>query len=279
MKIAIAVVHGVGKQEPAFAEPMRRRLERLCGRLGGAEFVIHPVYWSPVFKRREAEALKRAQTGGALRYPRLRRFVMGYLGDAIAYQMTPGDRRAYDRVHEAFADTLRALAAVAGPTAPLCVIAHSLGTVIASNYLYDLQADESRNLIAPSVRARMGSTPLDRGETLTLFYTLGSPIALWSLRYREFGLPIRVPSPHLTRHHPALRGEWINFYDQDDVVATPLRSLNEDYGRVVTEDRQVNVGNLLTHWNPFSHLSYWTTRDVLKPIAAALVRTWKAINT
>jgi len=36
----------------------------------------------------------------------------------------------------------------------------------------------------------IGNTPLERGETLTLLYTLGSPIAIWSLRYPDFGVPI-----------------------------------------------------------------------------------------
>ena len=49
--------------------------------------------------------------------------------------------------------TLAELAQEAGPDAPLCVIAHSLGTIIASNYLYDLQVDPVKHLIGDNVRA------------------------------------------------------------------------------------------------------------------------------
>ena len=52
-----------------------------------------------------------------------------------------------------------ALAQEAGPDAPLCVIAHSLGTIIASNYIYDLQVDPFKHLIsdAPRVMVADGS--------------------------------------------------------------------------------------------------------------------------
>jgi hypothetical protein len=129
------------------------------------------------------------------------------------------------------------------------------------------------------VRESMGDTPLERGETLTLLYTLGSPIALWSLRYRDFGKPIQIPSPLLHTHYPQLQGEWVNFYDADDVVGFPLKELNDDYGLVVSADREINVGNIFGSWNPLSHLAYWTDHDVLDPIAKKLVEVWKTVNT
>ena len=42
------------------------------------------------------------------------------------------DASAYDAIHAEYARSLRQLAAAAGETAPLVVIAHSLGTVISS---------------------------------------------------------------------------------------------------------------------------------------------------
>jgi hypothetical protein len=145
------------------------------------------------------------------------------------------------------AASLNTLAAAAGPTAPLCLIAHSLGTVIASNYIYDLEKHARKKLICRRVRNEMDDTPLERGETLASLYTFGSPIALWSLRYPDFGRPIDVPSPKLAGHHPAVPAvaEWINFYDEDDVI---------------------------------SHNGYWTDNDVTKPIAAGLARLWQRAN-
>jgi hypothetical protein len=158
------------------------------------------------------------------------------------------------------------------------VIAHSLGTIIASNYFYDLSQSRRPGMVSKAVRAVKRSTPLENGQTLTLLYTMASPLAVWSLRYKDFGLPITVPSPHLTRHHPGLAGEWVNFYDPDDVIGYPLRPLNDGYESSVTRDVAVNVGGPLVSWNPMSHTAYWTDNDVTKPIARALAKLWRQVD-
>ncbi len=107
---------------------------------------------------------------------------------------------------------------------------------------------------------------------------MGSLIALWSMRYPEFGKPITFPPPELHTHYPNLPYEWVNMYDPDDVVGYPLKTLNEQYRAVVTEDREVNVGNLLEQWTPISHLRYWGDMDVIHPIADQLVAVWEALN-
>ena len=103
---------------------------------------------------------------------------------------------------------------------------------------------------------------------------MGSPIALWSLRYQEFGEPIRLPLAALARHHPGLKASWVNLYDADDVIGYPLRSLNEAYRDAVTEDRPVDVGSIFTRWNPFSHVGYWSNGKVADSIAGSLAEAW-----
>ena len=283
-KIAVAIIHGIGKQDPNFADGMAWELkDRFAREIGNeikdpaSDLAILPVYWAPVLQGAEEELWKRMKRAGELDFTTLRRFLVDFAADAIAYQPTPTDRRIYDGIHETFAEILNRLAAEAGQKAPLCVIAHSLGSVIASNYFYDLQHPE-RSLIARNVKKRIGNTPLERGKTFALFYTLGSPIAIWSLRYPNFGVPIAVPSPELSKYYPNLKGEWVNFYDEDDVIGYPLKTLNEAYRKAIKADRQINAGGLLSSWNPASHLGYWTDNDVTKPIAQELVRTWRAVN-
>jgi hypothetical protein len=214
---------------------------------------------------------------GRLHYPTMRWFVTQFLGDAVAYQMTPSDRRLYDRIHGRVAEAMHLLAQRAGPTAPVCVIAHSLGTVIASNYFYDLEVT-GRQLVAPSVRARMSDTPLERGETLAHFYTMGSPIPLWTQRFPDFGVPLTVPAPGLRRHHRTLGGEWVNFLDPDDLIAYPLRTLSAAYAKQVSADRSVSVGPWWTKGTPLSHLSYWNDDAVIDPIARSLADTWHKLH-
>jgi hypothetical protein len=277
-KIAVAVIHGIGKQTADFAHKMTAELNQHFGPDMTDDVVTRTVFWAPVLQETENELLRRIEAGGPLHFPDVRRILIDFLADALAYQPAGDDRRAYDGIHSVFAATLAELAAEAGPDAPLCVIAHSLGTIIASNYLYDLQADPVKHLISDDVRALIHDNPLEQGHTLSLFYTLGSPIALWSLRYREFGRPVTVPSPRLSQYHAEIEGEWVNYYDQDDVVGFPLKSLNAHYAQVVTRDAPVNVGSVIQSWNPLSHLGYWTDRDVVEPIALKLIQVWKAIN-
>ena len=286
-RIAVAIIHGIGAQKPDFAGEMIAELadrfaRHVKGKVNDAanQLVMEPVYWSPALQRDEDELWNRLLKGGELDFVGLRRFMVNFAADAIAYQPAPKERDAYDNIHIEVARALKRLAAKAGAAAPLIVIAHSLGTVIASNYFYDLQKDAKKRFIPPVIRKEIGRTPLEHGETFTSLYTFGRPIALWSLRYKNFGSPIIVPSPGLDRHHSGLgvASEWINFYDRDDVIGYPLKKLNDAYRRAVKEDRQINAGGWLSNWNPLSHNGYWTDNDVTKPIAEGLARVWKQAN-
>ncbi len=42
-------------------------------------------------------------------------------------------------------------------------------------------------------------------------------------------------------------------------------------------DRPINVGGLLTSWNPASHSEYWTDNDFTEPVAEQIVSVLKAI--
>jgi len=282
-RIAVAIVHGVGKQDGHFHQPMaddlRKRFADHVKRATDdpdAQLVIEPVYWAPAIQPAEDELWRRAKLGGKMDWVKLRRYMIDFAGDAIAYQPTPGERDVYDAVHKILARALRKLADQGCADAPLCVIAHSLGTVIASNYIYDLQAGKPPK----TVREVAGDTALEAGRTLTLLYTLGSPIAIWSLRYREFGRPIQVPPSNYDPRLAELAGqcEWVNFYDKDDVIGYPLKTLNDAYALAVTRDVQVNIGGLFASWTPTSHTHYATDSNVTKPIAQSLAKLWHAAN-
>src|SRR5262245_61492751 len=173
--LAIAFLHGIGRTEPGYSDWMRqavaRRFRRLLGRESAdpsAQLVFEEVNWSAALQHREDRLWQRLLPDGPMRYKSLRRFLVDFAADAIAYQPAPSDRTAYDAIHRVVAGSLARLQERAGPRAPLCVIAHSLGTVIASNYFYDLMKGE-KSFMCPSVRSIINGTPLERGETLTRF--------------------------------------------------------------------------------------------------------------
>lgn len=290
-KIAVAVIHGIGEANPSFgdktssnftsgiAQKIRAQFAKLLGETEKeteSKLEIEAVYWAPVLQELQNELEERLEVKEKLSsFLGLRQFIFHSLADSIGYQITsatpPADREIYDEVHKCFAQMLAKLARneSAGPTAPLCIIAHSLGAVIASNYIWDLQHS--------SARINTGNNPLEKGETFTLFYTLGSQIPFWSLRHKGFGTPISVPSSNLAQHYQKLKGEWINFYDRDDLLGYPIQTINEKYAARVI-DKEVNAGNMATNWNPLSHNQYWTDSEVVQPIAQGLVRTWQSVN-
>lgn len=280
-KIAVAIIHGMGKQRSDFSnefqsvliEQFMKRLNKVANHSGMDELVIEPMYWAPVLENLENLLWLRID-GKMLSWKKTRGFVISYLGDAIAYQPLPPKTQTtehfiYKNVHERLNESLKMLAKRAGETAPLCVIAHSLGTIISSNFLYDLQISRGTDVY---------KTPLEKGETLTLYYTMGSPIAVWSLRFKDFGTPLQVPAPKLGKHYSYLEGEWINFYNKNDVLGFPIKNLNEQYQSVIKQDLQVNSGNFLIRRTPLSHKHYWTNKKVIATIADALVKVWMQIN-
>jgi pimeloyl-ACP methyl ester carboxylesterase len=283
-KIAIAIVHGVGITKADFADGMiaeiKQRFAKETGRDPGDALVFRPVHWSHILQQPEDELWRRMKKGGELDFTSLRRFMVSFAADALAYQPAVDEKVKYEEIHAVYAREMCWLADHAGADAPLVVVAHSLGTIITSNYFYDLT--KFRRLVGEAVREEMNAkrTPLERGETLACLYTLGSPLALWSLRYDDFGRPIDVPATAFQDHHPALlpHAGWENFYDPDDIIGYPLKTLNDAYAKAVKRDLAINAGGLLTSWNPGSHIAYWTDNDVTIPVAKKLIALWRAMG-
>ncbi len=109
-------------------------------------------------------------------------------------------------------------------------------------------------------------------------YTLGSPIALWTLRFENSGEPIAFPGSGVGARYPGLRSAWINFYDRDDIVGYPIRGLSAKYQQAVTEDRAVTVGPRFVRNTPVVHPWYWNDSAVMGPIGAALADAWVSLR-
>jgi len=266
-KIGVLVVHGIGQQKDSFAQEL---IDEVAERLGSDEksVVWKSVLWSRVLEDDEDRLLTSLSRINALDYMKLRRFVVNFLGDAIAYQRVPAGQQkkdVYGEIHRAVAEAMRALRTELGTDAPLVVVAHSLGCHIMSNYIWDLQHPNDATEVAPS-------TAFERGDTLAGMFTLGCNIALFSLAYNRM-IPITFPAKNVAKCFPGRSADevkavarWLNLFDRDDILGYPLKPLSPEYAAAVTEDREVNVGNIATSWTPLSHNEYWTDNDVTGPI-------------
>lgn len=264
----------MGSQEAGYAEPMK---QRLIDRIADAgrdpdDICWEPVYWARIHGRRQDSLWQRLSAGRQLRYRDIREFVIGAMGDALAYQAVPNrSGQMYSRIHENMLAHVRRMRRRMGDAdKPLIIIAHSLGSVIMANYVWDRQAGYKPSLY--------GRTALERMETLSGVITFGSSLPLFSLAYHPI-VSFTFPPPGLRRFFPpgttAARLEkaarWLNFYDKDDVLGYPLKPISASYNKNVTEDKKANVGGHLTSWNPASHMRYWTDKDFTDPVARVIV--------
>jgi hypothetical protein len=279
-KIAVAVIHGAGAQGANFADKLKAAIkEDFSNLVKGVDvdscLKFMPVHWAPIMQVPEDE-LWRKMTKFDFPWKPLRKFVVSNAADAFAYQPSPKEKTVYEKIHAEMARSLSTLAQKAGENAPLCVIGHSLGTVIASNYFYDI----SYCLTPPKVGKYIRDNSLEQGKTLVLFYTMGCPIALWGVRFANFGKPIRVPAKEVANFYPPVEGGWINLYERHDVFSFPLRPLNDEY-KAMVRDCSVRIGkciSLISHLFPTCHEDYWTSRGVAACIAEGLAQVWCEIN-
>ena len=261
-RLAILVIHGMGSQQPDFADPMVREIDRRVEDLGKNPDAIawEPVYWQDILEPRQLAYLGRARKQSNMDFVRLRQFILTALGDAVAYQLTSRSPSApYQLIHARIAAALRRLYHDHLDTRPqpLIVFAHSLGGHIVSNFIWDKQVHRQKTI--------RGVSSFERVKTLVGMVTFGCNIPLFTFAFDKVQ-PIKVPAPEV-RGAKRDKAKWLNFYDPDDVLGYPLKPISTEYARAVAKDIPINVGGILSSWNPLSHSSYWTDKDFTKPAA------------
>jgi hypothetical protein len=260
-KVGVLFIHGMGATMDDYAHDTIQEIRnRVSGRgLNRDDIAWESVYWAPVLSPRETQLWVDLSADNDLNWAKLRKFFINGFGNITAYQSVQ-DRRndVYGRIHAVVHEALQELKAkLHGADRPLVVVAHSLGSVIMSNYIWDRQQGRDAELF--------GGGPFERMETLAGLITLGSNIPLFTLSHDPVAC-IKFPAPGLPDNLKK-RAKWLNFYDSDDVLGWPLKPLSMGYAETVSEDIEVSVGNILTAWNPANHAAYWADDGVIKPSA------------
>lgn len=257
-KIGVLIIHGMGVQASDFAGDF---ISEVCDRLDGlgvapGAIEWEPAYWANLLNGPEQRLWEDLTRDDDLDWVTIRKFFINVFADAIAYQRVPGATHdMYRDIHARIYGHLANLrTSVGNQDTPLVVVAHSLGSVIVSNYIWDEQKGKG-----------LGINAFERMETLAGLVTFGSNIPLFTLALPEVQ-SIEFPPTPLPTHLKAT-AKWLNFFDADDVLGYPLKPLSPSYGNAVSEDIEINVGGLFTSWNPISHTEYWTDNDFTKPVA------------
>jgi hypothetical protein len=260
-QLAVIILHGIGNQTSSYADMFIAKVQKEFQKVSGLSYdrlVFESVCWQDEMLPMEGVVYDNMKTLG---WKRLRKLFVSYAGDALAYQPSPAlENDLFRAVHKKLDDALVRLRSKVAKDTPLCVISHSLGTIVASNYLWDCQNLKSpgRKFYKPTKEA------CEMVKNLELLYTMGSPLAVWSMRFKDGGSPIKVPSS----------GRWVNVFNKNDIISSPIKTINQHYKEMDNlEDLSINVGNLLTRWNPASHVAYWTDSRVINHIAENLKYT------
>jgi hypothetical protein len=269
-RVALCVIHGIGAQRRHWADGFVTRVRRAVA-ARDPDIDVYPcvIWWAPITQRYEDELTRRYARG--LTWNWLRRLVIGYGGDVIAYQ-APASHAApppwmYGAVHGRIERRLRALHELLDPApapapaplpvgavvppVPLVAVAHSLGSVIFSDFVYDAQAGGDPDALARRY-----------GLGLRGLFTIGSPLALYAIRYPHLGFdrPIALPRG----------GTWINVLYRADVIAYPLRIASDAYARAVSEDWTLPWRLRNLSWTPAAHLAYWNDGRLIASVADQL---------
>ena len=288
MKLAVVLVHGIGNYRknwankiiPAIEKRLRSKLRNILSKEAPNNIedvvVISHAYWEGVFRDRERSLRQKfdgfpkpVKAGGpwwdkmSKRVWRIfKRFqskvITDFIGDIIGYLHKDSQRAVYHKI----SDTLKACSSRIGQTEgkiPLTFVAHSLGTVITSDYIYE-QNNPQSDTSGPKI--------MKEHFILQNLFTVGSPLSLFSLRFggpEMFIKPVSVETSE---------GRWINVFDEDDPVGMPLKVLNDAYDKVVHKDVLVNSGVYgISHTNYFKRSS-----KVLDILCQKLAIDWIAIN-
>lgn len=252
--IGILAIHGMGSDDPDFAGLERRLVDRLPSHVR-ADIKFRKVSYHSAMQPGQ-DAIWRRMTARPLGWQWLRRKFLFDFSDAATYQHQPVvPNSVYQQVHHivrGVVDDLRN--ALGSDTAPVVIIAHSLGAQVMSSYIWDAQ--RGRGIWqggAPTNFQKLG--------TLAYMFTVGCNIPLF-----VSGLQLIEA---IDRPNQGFR--WFNYYDKDDVLGWPLKPLStgfpNSYDTIVDQDIAINVGSWLTRWNPVSHGQYWSSRSFLEPIS------------
>ena len=271
VKTVVLALHGMGDTKLYYAEGLKKKLAKKVGSKWKNVY-FDSIYYADVFQDNQNNIFNRIKAADDIDWIGLRKFLMFGFSDAAGFERNASlPNSPYEQVQNKILDALDKAYDVAGPNAHVVFIAHSLGTHIISNYIWDAQAKE------PTQGAwRMGGfedslagSDLDkfrRLKNLKNLYFTGCPIPIFVAGLSQGKIKA------ISSRGKGYSFKWKNFFDPDDPLGWPLknistRNVKESYKYEVNEDKAVNVGNVLNSWNPLSHNSYWTDNNVINPIA------------
>jgi hypothetical protein len=256
-KIGVLTLHGVGSQREGsdFDASLRRSLQVKSGQK--VTIVMKSVYYHGGSLERqdklwhEYDRLEDADRR-SLDQKIIRRVMLRTLADALAYSNNPRDACSfYRRAHEKVREAVDQLETELAGTAPVAVVAHSLGCKVIFDYLCDAQTGQG------IWEGKKGPSEFQQLATLRLLITTGCSLPFFQSA---------TPEAQHRFFRPHQDFKWINFYDRDDLLGWPLRPLGGRFEELVQDEERNRVGSILT-----SHIMYWRHEELNEEIAEKIL--------
>lgn len=269
--VNVIVIHGIGDLRKAgqpYSQPLQDNIRKHFSVNDPDALAFHEVNWSDIGDEEENDLIRNKRVlpdatlpGAGSIWPlnhalgevldsvlnaseQARRFMLTGVGDALIYLTSKGGTAIRQRLIDVILNVRDQVMAQYPQRTNhyVTIVAHSLGSVVA----YDTCA-----LLASELREQVG------GLGLSHFITMGSPLALFTLlQYGGRATHYAQRGVYLDR--PDASGQWLNFYDQQDPIAFPLKHVYPPLpgvpGRMYTiQDQRVQTGTFHAHTNYFNN--------------------------
>jgi len=263
-EVVLLAIHGMGDTPRDFADKMKKKLSKeLKGKWSSVYF--DTVYYQSIFQKNERRVFNATKKKYDIDSILLRKLLLFGFSDAAGLErkaILPGS--PYGKAQRIILATLdKVFTFLDEESKPVVILAQSLGGQVLSNYIWDAQKKKGIWADGGPAGADPGS-PRDkfrRLKSLRFLYTTGCNIPVF-----VSGLPeSKINAIATSSKGYSLK--WKNYYDPDDPLGWPLRSLSKSYEEEVDRDYPINAGGIFKSWNPLSHTAYWTDDDVIEPLA------------
>lgn len=263
-QLGLIVIHGMGETLPNFANELESLLREKLGSELWRKIHLESIYYQGVLQKNQQRVWNnmKFESTKKLRYPQMRKFLLFGFSDASSLEHKyTDDNSVYKQTQKIIVESLRNTKTnLENTNCPLIIVAQSLGGQIISNYIWDSQKNNKDKTIwdensVDYINPSDDEIDFLKLTTMKFLFTSGCNIPLFVAGFNKIK-SFNKPNPEF---------KWKNYYDRDDILGWPLQPLSDEYNELV-EDIEIDAGNVLSSWNPFSHITYWTDMDFCQPI-------------
>lgn len=249
-KVGILILHGVGTQKTDYSREFKQKISEGLNE-NASRVDYQEVLYSDIFdenSRQRSDYLINTSSKFQVVTRFIRWLLIYVLSDAVSY------RSKYKEVHQRISENIKALQNRLPAGSPVIIVAHSMGLMAISDYLYDQQEDKYPELM------------LEAFDDLSALISFGCNIPLFEMGH-DAPKCIKRPASDINN-----RFFWKNFYSPFDVLGYRIADyylIRQEPGFDITDDK-VYSGGFFTTWNIGSHTGYWKHKKIIKTIISTV---------